>query len=113
MSGRIQQYLERLMRSRTEIFDEAGRKRALADHTAAAYGDAKRQKLEGGVAQVSIPPLGPGPHTLAAVFALTSNLGLQGFDATQLPANLAARISVSALATLDEQVLNFAVAVSG
>ncbi|SPQ17927.1 8a867f3d-b872-4770-b8b0-cd100491d299 [Thermothielavioides terrestris] len=110
MSGRIQQYLERLMRSRTEIFDEAGRKRALADHTAAAYGDAKRQKLEGGVAQVSIPPLGPGPHTLAAVFALTSNLGLQGFDATQLPANLAARISVSALATLDEQVLNFAVA---
>lgn len=111
MAGRIQQYIERLMRSRAEIFDEAGRKRALADHAAADYGDAKRQKVEGGVAQVTIPPLGPGPHTLAAVFALTNNQGLQGFDATQIPANLAAKISARTLATLDQQVLDLAIGV--
>ncbi|KAK4251174.1 hypothetical protein C7999DRAFT_11104 [Corynascus novoguineensis] len=109
MSGRIQQYLERLMRSRAEIFDEAGRKRMLTDQELAAYGDAKRQRMEAGIPQLSIPPLGPGPHTLAEVFTLTDNLGLQGFDATQLPTNLAAKISIRTLATLDEKVLDLAV----
>ncbi len=112
MAGRIQQYVERLMRSRAEIFDEAGRKRALADQAAAPTGDAKRQRMESGVAQFSVPPLGPGPHTLAAVFTLTNNLGLQGFDATHLPANLAARISARTLAALDPHVLDLAVGVS-
>ncbi len=100
------------MRSRAEIFDEAGRKRALADQAAAPAGDAKRQRLESGVAQFSIPPLGPGPHTLAAVFTLTNNLGLQGFDATHLPADLAARITARTLAALDPHVLDLAVGVS-
>ncbi|KAK3300101.1 uncharacterized protein B0H64DRAFT_7181 [Chaetomium fimeti] len=109
LSGRIQQYVERLMRSRAEIFDEAGRKRALADQTATGYGDAKRQKVEAGVPQFSVPPLGPGPHTLAGVFTLTNNAGLQAFDATQLPANLAAKIGVRTLAALDQNVLDLAV----
>jgi symplekin len=108
MSGRIHQYIERMMRSRAEIFDEASRKRALADQDA---GDAKRQKMEG-APQFSVPPLGPGPHSLAGVFTLTNNLGLAGFDATQLPANLAAKISVKTLMTLDQQILDMAVAVS-
>jgi symplekin len=112
MAGRIQQYIEKLMRSRAEIFDEAGRKRALADQAAAPFGDAKRQKVEGGAAQFSIPSLGPGPHTLAAVFTLTNNLGLQGFDASHLPANLAAKISVRTLEALDQHVLDFAIGVS-
>ncbi|KAH6651036.1 hypothetical protein F5144DRAFT_71747 [Chaetomium tenue] len=108
MSGRIQQYVERLMRSRAEIFDEAGRKRALADQAVAGYGDAKRQKVEAGAPQFSVPPLGPGPHTLAGVFTLTNNAGLQAFDATQLPANLAAKIGVRTLAALDQNVLDLA-----
>lgn len=112
MSGRIQQYVERLMRSRAEIFDEAGRKRALADQAAAGYGDAKRQKVEAGAPQFTVPPLGPGPHTLAGVFTLTNNAGLQAFDATQLPANLAAKIGVRTLAALDQNVLDLAVNVS-
>lgn len=112
MSGRIQQYLERLMRSRAEIFDEAGRKRALIDQGMAGFGDPKRQKMEAGVSQFTIPPLGPGPHTLAAIFTLTDNPGLQAFDAAQLPANLAAKISIRTLATLDEKVLDLAVSVS-
>jgi symplekin len=112
MAGRIQQYIERLIRSRAEIFDEAGRKRALADHAAASHRDAKRQKMEGGPAQVVIPPLGSGPHTLATIFTLTNNVGLAGFDATQLPVNLAAKISVRALVALDQKVLDLAVNVS-
>jgi symplekin len=112
MSGRIQQYVERLMRSRAEIFDEAGRKRALADQAAAGYGDAKRQKVETGAPQFTVPPLGPGPHTLAGVFTLTNNAGLQAFDATQLPANLAAKIGIRTLAALDQNVLDLAVSVS-
>ncbi|KAL2129095.1 hypothetical protein VTI74DRAFT_8258 [Chaetomium olivicolor] len=109
MSGRIQQYLERLMRTRAEMLDEAGRKRALPDQVAAIQGEAKRQRGEGAVAQFTIPPLGPGPHSLASVFTLTNNLGLQGFDATQLPANLAAKISVRTLAVVDQQVIDLAV----
>ncbi|KAK4042204.1 hypothetical protein C8A01DRAFT_44727 [Parachaetomium inaequale] len=109
LSGRIQQYVERLMRSRAEIFDEAGRKRALADQAAASYGDAKRQKVEASAPLFSIPPLGPGPHTLAGVFTLTDNLGLQAFDVAQLPANLTAMVSVRTLASLDEKILDLAV----
>jgi hypothetical protein len=107
MAGRIHQYVERMMRSRAEIFDEASRKRALVDQTA---GDAKRQKMEG-APQFTVPPLGPGPHSLAGVFTLTNNLGLAAFDATQLPANLAAKISVKTLMALDQQILDLAVAV--
>ncbi|KAK0747976.1 hypothetical protein B0T21DRAFT_379915 [Apiosordaria backusii] len=117
--GRIQQYVERLMRSRAEIFDEAGRKRQLADQAAAQYGDLKRQKMEGAAAAapgpaapaqpVVIPPLAPGPQTLAAVFTLTNNRGLQAFDATNIPANLVAKIVARTLNTLDQSVLDFAV----
>jgi symplekin len=111
MSGRIQQYIEKLVRSRAEIFDEAGRKRALADQGAAAYGDAKRARVDGGTQPLAVPPLGPGPHTLADIFTLTSNPGLQCFDATQVPADLAAKITVRTLATLDQQILDLAVGV--
>ncbi|KAL2263440.1 hypothetical protein VTK26DRAFT_6738 [Humicola hyalothermophila] len=109
LSGRIQQYLERLMRSRAEIFDETGRKRAFVDQAAANYGDAKRQRMDGVASQFRGPPLGPGPHSLASIFTLTNNLGLQGFDATQLPAALAAKVGVRVLATIDQQILDFAV----
>lgn len=110
-SGRIQQYIQRLERSRIEIFDEAGRKRVLADQTAAQYGDAKRQKTDAPVAApVMIPPLPPGPHTYAALYTVTSNPGLQSFDATQVPAPLATRVVVKTLASIDQRVLDFTIA---
>ncbi|KAK4160965.1 putative Pre-tRNA-processing protein [Cladorrhinum sp. PSN259] len=110
--GRIQQYIQRLDRSRIEIFDEAGRKRALADQGAAQYGDAKRQRTETPAVAppVSIPPLGPGPHTYASLYTITNNPGLQSFDATQVPSQLATRIVVKALASIDQRVLDFAIA---
>ncbi|KAL2270961.1 hypothetical protein VTJ83DRAFT_332 [Remersonia thermophila] len=107
MAGRIQQYLEKLMRQRAELYDEANRKRP-ADQVLSAAADAKRQRMDG-AAPLTIPPLGPGPHTLAKIFTLTDNLGLQGFDVTQLPAELAAKIAVRTLEGMDQRVLDFAV----
>jgi len=98
------------MRSRAEIFDESNRKRALAEQAAAS--EAKRQRLEANVPQLQIPPLAPGPQSLAAVFTITNNLGLQGFDATQVPAEFASRIAVKTLQTIDQQILDQAITVS-
>ena len=87
IAPRLNQQYERLQRSRLEIFDEANRKRALPEQAAAGYGDVKRQKTEGVAPQppLRIQPLAPGPHTLAEVFSLTNNTGLQGFDVTVVP----------------------------
>ncbi|CAK7216793.1 hypothetical protein SBRCBS47491_002948 [Sporothrix bragantina] len=114
---RIQQYVERLMRSRAELLDDAGRKRALADQQAA--GDAKRQRVASGAVVPSaqqqpqplqeIPPLGPGPKSLADIFALTTNPQLRNFHVSNVPLELAAKISVSTLARIDGQLLNHAI----
>ncbi|KAK3382420.1 hypothetical protein B0T24DRAFT_12001 [Lasiosphaeria ovina] len=108
-AGRLQQHVEKLARSRAEIFDDVNRKRAFAEQAHANHVDAKRQKTEAGPAQPPIQSLAPGPQSLAAAFTLTNNLGLQGFDATQVPAALAARISVKTLATIDQRILDQAV----
>lgn len=92
-----------------EIFDESGRKRAAEQQ--AAHSSAKRQKMAAEPVVVKVNPLAPGPNSLAALFTLTDNGGLQGFDATQIPAPLAAKISISTLGRLDPQVLNMAITV--
>ncbi|KAK3336883.1 hypothetical protein B0T19DRAFT_53771 [Cercophora scortea] len=109
MSGRIQQHVERLMRSRAEIFDEANRKRALGEQGAAGYNDAKRQRVEVGPPQPQVQPLAPGPQSLAAVFTLTKDQGLQGFDVTQVPAAFASRVNVRTLIGIDQQILDQAI----
>ncbi|OAA57918.1 mRNA cleavage and polyadenylation specificity factor complex subunit [Niveomyces insectorum RCEF 264] len=112
-ASRIQQYVERLMRSRAELLDDAVRKRALVDQQAAAYGDAKRQRLASGAAappqQLEIPPLGPGPVSLADIFTLTTNPQLRAFNAAQIPLELAAKISISTLVRVDQQLLDRAI----
>jgi symplekin len=102
---KIQQYLERLNRSRTEIFDEASRKRAYEAQQYDAI-EAKRQRLAAAsVPQLHITPLSPGPHSVAEIFTLTSNAGLRGFDAGLVPSDIASRISVSTLARVDARLL--------
>jgi|SRR3569833_628196 len=112
---RIQQHIERLVRSRTEVLDDVSRKRSLAEQQAAAYGDAKRPRLgpEASVPQAQIPPLAPGQPTLASIFTLTRNPALAAFRASQVPLELAARITVSTLAKVDPQLLVRAASVSG
>ncbi|KAI1379557.1 hypothetical protein F4677DRAFT_409675 [Hypoxylon crocopeplum] len=108
--GRIQQYVDKLMRSPAEIFDEGSRKRALPEQADGL--DAKRQRT-GTVSplpQVEITPLKPGPHTLAEVFTFTNNEGLKGFNAgDNVPAPLAARISVTTISRIDPQLLDRAI----
>ncbi|KAB5530441.1 hypothetical protein GE09DRAFT_391788 [Coniochaeta sp. 2T2.1] len=107
LAPRMQQYAERLMRSRQEIFEEAGRKRPMPGQPDSAQAAAKRQKMAEPqvVARIIVPPLGPGTHSLGALFTLTDNVALQGFDATQVPAALAARVSVTALASVPPELL--------
>ncbi|KAK3953167.1 hypothetical protein QBC32DRAFT_210791 [Pseudoneurospora amorphoporcata] len=111
LAPRISQQIQRLMRSRDEIFNEANRKRALPEQAAAGHGDVKRQKTEAAAPQppLRIQPLAPGPHTLAEVFSLTNNTGLQGFDVTVVPAPLTARINIRTLASLDQGQLDLAI----
>ncbi|KEY70073.1 hypothetical protein S7711_07858 [Stachybotrys chartarum IBT 7711] len=106
MVPRIQQHVERTMRMMMEIFDEAGRKRALAPQPPESY-EAKRPRLS--ATQVQIPPLGPGPHSLADVFTLIGNDGLRTFDISQVPPAMVARITVSTLSSIDTQLLAKAV----
>ncbi|KAL6895780.1 hypothetical protein HDV57DRAFT_24382 [Trichoderma longibrachiatum] len=103
---RIQQHVETTMRMVAELFDSAGRKRPLEPKPQDGY-DAKRQRIE--ASQIQIPPLGPGPHSLADVFTLIGNDGLKYFDVSQVPPSLVARIAVNTLSRLDAQVLAKAV----
>lgn len=100
------------MRSRAEIFDEGRAKRALAEPTDGL--DAKRQRT-GAVSsrpQIEITPLKPGPHTLADIFTYTKNDGLKNFNVSEnVPAALAARVSVTTIARIDPQLLERAIQV--
>ncbi|KAM0446722.1 hypothetical protein ACHAPV_003807 [Trichoderma viride] len=103
---RIQQHVEGTMRMVAELFDGSGRKRPLEPKPQDGY-DVKRPRIE--ASQIQIPPLGPGPHSLADVFTLIGNDGLKFFDASQVPHSLVARIAVNTLSRLDPQVLAKAV----
>ncbi|KAK0389538.1 hypothetical protein NLU13_3113 [Sarocladium strictum] len=105
MVPRIQQHVERMMRTMAEVLD-GGRKRALEGHQAEAL-DAKRQRTIG--LQQPIPPLGPGPHSLADVFTLIVNNDLKNFDISQIPSNMVAKIAVNTLVRTDTQLLAKAV----
>ncbi|RYP49961.1 hypothetical protein DL768_004396 [Monosporascus sp. mg162] len=108
--GRIQQHVERLMRSRAEILDGASRKRALAEQESASETKRQRTAAVSAQPQLQITPLTPGPHTLAEVFTLTQNEGLKNFNVgAVVPAPLAAKISVATIARLDAGILEQAI----
>lgn len=106
MVPRIQQHVDRMMRTLADVFDDSGRKRPLDAQHHDGY-DAKRQRVAG--AQVQIPPLGPGPHSLADVFTLIGNDGLKSFDISQVPAGLVAQIAVNTLSRTDPHLLTRAI----
>lgn len=117
LAGRIQQYVERMMRSRTEIFDEANRKRGHVEILPDGLDSAKRQKLGGQGANAAavrfhVPPLAPGPHTVAELFTVTTDEALKTFDVALLSEDLVVKIGVTILQRLDSDVLNQAIEVS-
>lgn len=102
MAPRIQQHVERMMRMVIDAFDGSGKKRALEGSQQDGY-DAKRQRI--GAAQIQIPPLGRGPHSLADIFSLTDAAGLKSFDISQVPSPLVAKLAVNTLSRIDPQLL--------
>ncbi|TVY53795.1 mRNA cleavage and polyadenylation specificity factor complex subunit pta1 [Lachnellula cervina] len=112
LAGRIQQYVERMMRSRNEIFDEASRKRGPPEPTD-GLDAAKRQKLAAQVPSATprfhVPPLKPGPCTVAELFTVTTDEGLKAFDVSVLTQDLVVRIGITILQKLDTDTLNQAV----
>ncbi|KAF4634018.1 hypothetical protein G7Y89_g4091 [Cudoniella acicularis] len=112
LAGRIQQYVERMMRSRNEIFDEASRKRGPPEPID-GLDAAKRQKLGAqmpiAIPKFYVPPLTLGPHTIAELFTVTTDEGLKAFDVAQLSEELVVKIGITILQKLDAGVLNQAV----
>lgn len=94
------------MRTMAELFDDSGRKRPLeSQHHEGS--DAKRPRFD--PSHIQIPPLAPGPHSLADVFTLIGNDGLRSFDISQMPIALVSKIAMTTLARINPQVLAKAV----
>lgn len=112
LAGKIQQYVERMMRSKTEIFDEATRKRGPPEPTD-GLDQAKRQKLGAQVSEPAttfhVPTLTPGPHTVAELFTVTTDEALKAFDVSQLSEDLVLKIGITILQRIDADTLNQAV----
>ncbi|THV53677.1 hypothetical protein BGAL_0044g00020 [Botrytis galanthina] len=110
LNGRIQQYVERMMRSKTEIFDEGNRKRGPPEPVD-ALDPAKRQKLGAQVkaAQLHIPPLTPGNHTIAELFTITTDEALKGFDVALLSEDLVVKIGITILQRIDTDTIEQAI----
>jgi len=114
LNPRIHQYIEKMMRSKSEIFDDIPRKRGPPEPTD-GLDPAKRQKVGAQMTAPStfnVPPLAPGPHTVAELFTVTSDEALRAFDVAMLPEHLVIKIGISLLQRLDANVLTQAVEVS-
>ncbi|KAL2000935.1 hypothetical protein VTN02DRAFT_2451 [Thermoascus thermophilus] len=110
LAGRIQQYIDRLLESRLEIFDEVSRKRGLPAEPTDGLDNAKRARLGAEAPPViKVPPLPPGPVSWAQLFTLTEDVGLSTFDVKQLPIDLIVRITVPVLARVDQSAMNQAI----
>lgn len=115
MALRIHQHVERLMRSRTEIFEEATRKRGPPEPVG-VMDSAKRQRLSADAIpipsnQLYIPPLTQGPHTVSELFTLSTDEGLKKFDVASLDEDLVIKIAVTILSTVDANTFNQAISV--
>ena len=109
-AGRIKQYVERLSQSRLEIFDEGNRKRAAPSEPTDGLDNAKRARLGAELTdRPKIPPLPPGPTSIAQLYTLTGEEGLTSFDVTQLPIDLVVRIALPVLQRIDHGLLDQAI----
>ena len=110
-AARIKQHVDRLNQTRQEIFDEGARKRPAPSEPTDGLDNAKRARLgaESGSRQ-KIPPLPPGPTSVAQLFTLSSEEGLTSFDVAQLPIELVVRITLPVLQRIDQRLLDEAIA---
>ncbi|MCJ1363454.1 hypothetical protein MMC16_002561 [Acarospora aff. strigata] len=110
LAGRIQQYIERISQSTMEIFQESSRKRGAPSEPTDGLDSIKRARLGAGTSDRSpIPPLPPGPTSIAQLYTLTGDEGLTSFDVQQLPIDLVVKITLPVLYQLDPGVLGDAI----
>lgn len=103
------------MRSKTEIFDEANRKRGPPEPVD-GMDPAKRQKLAAQVTspapnRLHVPPLTPGNHTIAELFTITTDEALKGFDVALLSEDLVVKIGITILQKIDANTVEQAISV--
>jgi symplekin len=112
VNGRIQQFLERMHRTRVEVFDESNRKRPAPSEPTDGLDQAKRQRLaaEPPSRTPSVQPLPPGEVSWRQLYTLnaegsTANFDVQNFrDPEQL-----LRIVVPVLQSVNPQKLEQAI----
>lgn len=94
-----------MLRSKTEIFDDASRKRTAPEPVNGL--DAKRQKLAPIAPRPPIPPLAPGKlHTIAELFTVTTDDNLKNFDVSILQERMVVKIGISILQRISADDLN-------
>ncbi|KAI0995736.1 hypothetical protein K3495_g12443 [Podosphaera aphanis] len=112
LSGRIQQYIERMVKTKAAVIDDVTRKRGPPE-SPDLHDPTKRQKVETPVKAASVtlhvPPLQPGPHSVADLFTITSDTSLRVFDVAMLPEDLVVKIGISILQRIDGDLLNQAI----
>ncbi|KAK1918596.1 hypothetical protein P3342_001515 [Pyrenophora teres f. teres] len=82
VNGRIQQFLERMHRTRVEVFDESNRKRPAPTEPTDGLDQAKRQRLvaEPPSRTPSVQPLPPGEVSWRQLYTLNSEGSTANFD---------------------------------
>jgi symplekin len=82
VNGRIQQFLERMHRTRVEVFDESNRKRPAPSEPTDGLDPAKRQRLvaEPPSRTPSVQPLPPGEVSWRQLYTLNAEGSTANFD---------------------------------
>lgn len=110
--GRIHQYLDRIIKAKSEIFDDATRKRSPPGPTDVAE-STKRSKpvapTKPPARVLQVPPLKPGAHSVADLYTITTDASLKVFDVAILPEDLVVNIGITILQRIDTELLNQAV----
>jgi len=106
LSGRIQQYVERLIQSRTDIFDEGNRKRHAPGEFIDELDPAKRARFGPDGPHIRIPPLPPGQTSYAQLYTLADDEGLTTFDVQQLPVEMIVQITLPVLQTIEKEIFD-------
>lgn len=115
---RIQEHLGRLQQAKAVAAaqEAESRKRALSGPQNEPAKRAKVTEVVAAPLAVPTPPPPPppvtGPMTLGEVFTLTPDAALSTFDAQQLPLDMVIKITIAALYSVNQQVLEQSVAVS-
>ncbi|KNG44124.1 mrna cleavage and polyadenylation specificity factor complex [Stemphylium lycopersici] len=112
VNGRIQQFLERMHRTRIEVFDESNRKRPAPTEPTDGLDHAKRQRLvaEPPSRTPSVQPLPPGEVSWRQLYTLNSEGSTANFDVQNFkdPEQLL-RIVVPVLQSVNPQKLEQAI----